>query len=149
MRSPVGRWAAAYLVAAVIFGILDYLWLTVVTTTRYRDQLGSLMAAEPKMAAALAFYAIYLVGVTHFVTLPAFERGSLRVALINGALLGLVAYATWDLTNLAVLQGFPGSIVALDLVWGTLVTAGAGAASYAVLRRFDRGRYDPERAAAH
>lgn len=139
MRSPVGRWAAAYLVAAAIFGILDYLWLTVVTTSLYRDQLGPLMADQPNMAAALAFYAIYLIGVTHFVTLPALERRSLRVALINGAILGLVAYATWDLTNLAVLQGFPGSIVAIDLVWGTLVTAGAGSVTYAVLRRLDRG----------
>lgn len=140
MRSSVGRWAAAYLVAAVIFGILDFLWLTVVTTSLYRDQLGPLMAAEPNLAAALAFYVIYLIGVTHFVTVPALERRSLRVSLVNGAVLGLVAYGTWDLTNLAVLQGFPGSIVVIDLLWGTLVTAGAGSATYAVLSRLDRGR---------
>lgn len=140
MRTPVGRWAAAYLVAAVIFGILDYLWLTTVTDSLYRDQLGPLMAEKPNFPAALAFYFIYLIGVTHFVTVPAWERRSLRTALVNGAILGLVAYATWDLTNLAVLQGFPGSIVVIDLIWGTLVTAGAGSATYAVLRPLDRNR---------
>lgn len=140
MRTPVGRWVAAYLVAAVIFGILDFLWLTTVTDSLYREQLGPLMAEKTNLPAALAFYAIYLIGVTHFVTVPALERRSLRTALVNGAVLGLVAYATWDLTNLAVLQGFPGSIVIVDLIWGTLVTAGAGSATYAVLRRLDRNR---------
>lgn len=140
MRTPVGRWVTAYLIAAVIFGILDYLWLTTVTDTLYRDQLGSLMADKTNLPAALAFYAIYLIGVTHFVTLPARERRSVRPALVNGAILGLVAYATWDLTNLAVLHGFPASIVIIDLIWGTLVTAGAGSATHAVLRRLDRKR---------
>ncbi|MEJ7647576.1 MAG: DUF2177 family protein [Nakamurella sp.] len=140
MRTPVGRWAAAYLVAAVIFGILDYLWLTTVTDSLYRDRLGPLMADKPNTAAALAFYFIYLIGVTHFVTVPALERLSVRTVLVNGAILGLVAYATWDLTNLAVLQGFPGSIVVIDLIWGTLATAGAGSATYVVLRRLDRSR---------
>lgn len=140
MRSPVARWAGAYLVAAVIFGILDFLWLTTVTDSLYRERLGPLMADKPNLAAAVAFYFIYLIGVTHFVTVPALERRSVRTALVNGAVLGLVAYATWDLTNLAVLQGFPGSIVVIDLIWGTLVTAGAGSATYATLRRLDRNR---------
>lgn len=138
VRTPVGRWVTGYLVAAVLFGILDFLWLTTVTDTLYRERLGPLMAAEPNLAAALGFYAIYLIGVTHLVTMPALERRSLRTALVNGAVLGLVAYATWDMTNLAVLQGFPGSIVVIDLIWGTLATAGAGSATYAVLRWLER-----------
>ena len=78
---------------------------------------------------------IYIVGITYFVTRPALAEGSGRKALVAGALLGFVAYATWDLTNLAVIEGFPASIVAVDLAWGTFATAVASVVTYAVCRR--------------
>jgi uncharacterized membrane protein len=128
------RFVAAYVVAAVIFGLLDAVWLGKVGRGLYDDRLGPLLADEPKMGAALAFYALYLVGLTYFVLGPALAAGSLGKAAVGGALLGLVAYATWNLTNLAVLKDFPTSIVPIDLAWGTVATCGTAVATYLVVR---------------
>ncbi len=130
-----GKWVGHYLVAAVIFGLMDFVWLTIVALPMYEAELGDLLADDPNMVAAVAFYAIYIGGITYFATTPAIMTGSLRRAVIPGAVLGLVAYATWDLTNLAVLDGFPASVVAADLAWGTFVTTSTAGLTYVVCRR--------------
>lgn len=132
MRS---MWIGHYLVAAAIFGAMDFVWLTIIALPLYEAELGDLMAESPNMVAAIAFYAIYIGGITYFATTPAIMAGSARRALIPGAVLGFVAYATWDLTNLAVIEGFPASIVAADLAWGAFVTASTAGLTYAVSRR--------------
>ena len=91
---PTMRYVAAYVASAVLFGLLDAVWLGKVGRGLYDDRLGSLLADKPNLTAALAFYAIYLVGLTYFVTGPALEAGSPARAAVGGALLGLVAYAT-------------------------------------------------------
>ena len=128
------RYVAAYVVAAVVFGLLDAVWLGKVGRGLYEDRLGSLLADKPNMGAALAVYAIYLVGVTYFVTGPALEAGSPTRAVVGGALLGLVAYATWNLTNLSVLKDYPSSIVPIDMAWGTIATCVTAVVTYAVVR---------------
>lgn len=130
-----GMWAGHYLIGAAIFGALDFVWLTIIALPMYEAELGDLMAESPNMVAALTFYAIYIGGITYFATTPAILAGSARRALIPGAVLGFVAYATWDLTNLAVIEGFPASIVAADLAWGAFVTATTAGLTYAVCRR--------------
>jgi uncharacterized membrane protein len=47
-----------------------------------------------------------------------------------------VTYATWDLTNLAVLEGFPAAIVPIDLAWGTVLGASVTGATWVVHARF-------------
>ncbi len=128
------RYVAAYVVAAVVFGLLDAVWLGKVGRGLYDDRLGTLLADKPNLGAALAFYALYLVGLTYFVTGPALAAGSPAKAAVGGALLGLVAYATWNLTNLAVLEAFPSSIVPIDMAWGTAATCLTAVATYAVVR---------------
>lgn len=96
--------------------------------------MGNFLAERPNMVAAIAFYAIYIGGITYFVTHPAIVEGSWSKALIAGAVLGFVAYATWDLTNLAVLKDFPSSIVPIDMAWGTIATAATSIITYAVSR---------------
>ncbi|MGB3593278.1 MAG: DUF2177 family protein [Ornithinimicrobium sp.] len=130
-----GMWVGHYLVAAVIFGLMDFVWLTIVALPMYEAELGDLLAESPNMPAALAFYVIYIGGVTYFASNPAILAGSLRKAVVSGAVLGLVAYATWDLTNLAVLEGFPATVVAADLAWGAFATAATAGLTYAVCRR--------------
>lgn len=130
-----GMWIGHYLIAAVIFGAMDFVWLTIVALPMYEAELGDLMADSPNMVAAIAFYAIYIGGITYFATTPAIVANSARRALIPAAVLGFVAYSTWDLTNLAVIEGFPASIVAVDLAWGAVVTAGTAGLTYAVCRR--------------
>lgn len=122
------------LFAGGIMGVLDFLWLTVVAKKLYAQELGSLLLAKPNMGAALAFYAIYLIGVVAFVIVPALDKGSWLHALGFGALFGLVAYATYDLTNLATLKGFSSKIVAIDLLWGALLTAAVCAGAYGLVQ---------------
>ena len=131
MLRELGRYA----VAAAVFGVLDGLWLGIVARPLYDSQMGDLLAVEPNVVAAVAFYVIYVFGITWFATRPALAEESSRLALVSGGVLGFVAYATWDLTSLAVIEGFPASIVAVDMAWGTVATATAAFVTYAVCRR--------------
>lgn len=125
----------AYGATALVFLTLDGLWLGTMASRLYRPLLGSLMLEQPDVLAAAAFYLLYLAGVVVLAILPVLEDGRWLAALGRGALLGLVAYATYDLTNQATLQGWPWRITLIDLVWGTFVTgAAASAGAWAVLR---------------
>jgi uncharacterized membrane protein len=86
------------------------------------------MLEAPRMDAAAAFYLLYPAGVVHFAARPGAMAGDLGLAARQGALLGLMAYGTYELTNLATLQGWQWSMVAVDMVWGAVLTAGAAAA---------------------
>ena len=122
------------LFAGGIMGILDFLWLTMIAKKLYAEELGALLLAKPNMGAAVAFYAIYLIGVVTFVIIPALDKGSWVHALSFGALFGLVAYATYDLTNLATLKGFSTKIVVVDLLWGALLTSVVCLGAYGFLQ---------------
>lgn len=131
LRSAVGQ----YLIAAAVFLVLDLLWLGFVAKGLYERFLGDLLADEPNVAAAVLFYAIFLAGLVYFVIAPAVEEGSLRSALLRGAAFGLVTYATWDLTSLAVIEGFPVAIVPIDVAWGAVLAASVSAVTFSVSRR--------------
>jgi len=126
----------AYISTAVVFFALDYLWLTRIAIGFYREQIGSLMLASPNFAAAGVFYLFYVVGVVYFAVMPAVSAGSLVTALINGALLGLLAYGTYDMTNLATLKGWSLQMSLVDMAWGAFLTATAAAAGYLAVARF-------------
>lgn len=126
----------AYISTAVVFFALDYLWLTRIAIGFYREQIGSLMLASPNFAAAGVFYLFYVVGVVYFAVMPAASAGSLVTALINGALLGLLAYGTYDMTNLATLKGWSLQMSMVDMAWGAFLTATAAAAGYLAVSRF-------------
>ncbi len=115
--------------------VLDGIWLGLVARGFYRQHLGFLMADQVNWGAAVLFYGLYAIGLTVFVTMPSIDAGSVGTALWRGALFGLVAYATYDLTNQATLKGWPVIVTAVDLAWGVLLSAAVGAiATYAVLR---------------
>jgi uncharacterized membrane protein len=128
------RWVCAATVTAVVFGVLDALWLGWVGRPLYTERLGDLLAPTVAMPAALLFYTVYVLGITYFVTAPALARDSPSQAAVGGALLGLVAYATWNLTNLAVIRDFPASIVPIDMAWGTAATAVTSVVTVLVVR---------------
>ena len=121
-----------YAVAAVAFVVLDLVWLGLVANGLYRRIMGDLLRDSPNLAAAVAFYALFLGGLTYFAIAPAVDSGSIGDALLKGALFGLVTYATWDLTNLAVLKGFPAAIVPIDMAWGTVLGASVSSATWFV-----------------
>lgn len=113
---------------------LDLVWLGVVAKGLYARHMGTLLRPDVKWVPALIFYALYVTAIVVFVVMPAVERRSLGRALGFGAFFGLAAYATYDLTSLALIRDFPLIIVLVDLAWGTVLTAAAAAVGYAVWR---------------
>ena len=117
----------AYPATALVFLGLDAIWLTTMADRLYRPSLGKLMLERFEPLPAVAFYAVYLVGVIVFAVAPGLEARRWTIALGLGALLGLVAYATYDLTNQATLRDWPWRVTLADLCWGTFVTGVAAA----------------------
>lgn len=124
------------LVAGGIMGILDFFWLGFIAKKLYYSEMGKLLLEKPNMLPALLFYVIYVVGVVVFVISPALEKESWLHALGMGALFGLVAYATYDLTNLSTLKDFPAKIVIIDLIWGAVLTTVVCLGTYFIVKAF-------------
>lgn len=131
----VGRVAVTYLAATAVFLAGDMLWLGVVARGFYRRHLGPLLAERVNWPAAVAFYLLFIAGILLFAVFPALERGSLTRAVVLGCLFGLVTYATYDLTNLATLRGFPATVAFVDLAWGTFLTGLVSTSAFLVARR--------------
>ena len=116
---------------------IDLVWLLGIAKSLYRDEMGDLMASEPKLMAGLAFYLLYALGATIFVTIPALSKQSLVYALQYGALFGFFCYMTYDLTNLAVIRDFPTRLAFVDMAWGSFVTAVSAGLAYWVGERLN------------
>lgn len=129
------RFVASWFAIAVPFLALDAVWLTVMAQRLYRPALGSIMRHDFDFAAAGAFYLLYFTGVVVFAVRAA---ASTREALWRGALFGLVAYGTYDLTNQATVVGWPWHITLVDLAWGTFATAVAAAIAHRLTSRSSR-----------
>lgn len=123
----MSRIALTYLAVAVTLFVLDMVWLLWIARDWYQQGIGHLMAARPQLAAAAIFYLLFPVGLMVFAVLPASGVGVGRAALL-GALFGFFAYATYDLTNLAILKDWPIGLSLLDVAWGTLAGAAASTA---------------------
>ncbi|MDQ6638725.1 MAG: DUF2177 family protein [Pseudomonadota bacterium] len=117
----------AYPVTAAVFLALDAIWLTTLAGRLYRPALGHLMLDRFEVLPAMAFYVVYIAGVIVFAVVPGLASRRWATALGRGALLGLVAYATYDLTNQATLRDWPWRVTLADLCWGTFVTGVAAA----------------------
>ncbi|MGD9344657.1 MAG: DUF2177 family protein [Candidatus Aminicenantes bacterium] len=116
-----------YLITLVVFFVVDMIWLGVVAKGFYRRHLGAFMTPKVNWTAAMLFYLLFIVGLLVFVIRPALAAGAPINALFFGALLGLVSYATYDLTNLATLKDWPLIVTVVDLIWGTVL---GGVVSY-------------------
>lgn len=123
-----------YGLMAVVFFAIDLVWLGVVASGFYQKHLGHLLRPDVVWGAALLFYALYLAGTLVFAVLPGLEAGSLGRTLALGAFFGLVAYATFDLTCMALMRDFPLVVVVVDLIWGTVLTATVAAAGFGLGR---------------
>lgn len=123
----------AYFSTALVFFGLDYVWLSRVAIGFYRSQIGDILRDKPNMVAAGLFYLFYVVGIVYFAVLPGVQKGSLTTAVASGALLGLIAYGTYDMTNLATLKIWSLTMSVVDMAWGAVLTAiAAGAGFWAV-----------------
>ena len=119
-----------YGLTAAVFFAIDLVWLGVVARDFYSGALAHLLRDDTQWVAALVFYALYIAGILVFVVVPSLEAGSLLRAVGQGAFFGLVAYATFDLTSLALIRDFPVRVVIVDLAWGTVLTASVASAGY-------------------
>ena len=126
----IASYAAAYAATAVVFFGLDFVWLSTVSTSFYRSRIGSLLLDQPNLGVAGLFYLVYVAGIVHFAVMPAVNGANWATALVNGALLGLVAYGTYDMTNLATLKNWSVSVSIVDMMWGIALTATAATCGY-------------------
>ncbi|MFD9899531.1 DUF2177 family protein [Mesorhizobium sp. NPDC059025] len=124
----------AYIASLIVFGALDAIWLTTMTSRIYRPVLGDILLSDLRVAPALAFYLLYPVGLVVFAAMPALRAGSAGTALAHGALFGLIAYATYDLTNYATLRSWTLQITLIDLAYGTVVAGLTALAAYQAAR---------------
>lgn len=115
-------WIVAFVAAAIAFGVLDALWLGWAGDNFYRPRLGDMLADSFRMAPALVFYVAYIAGIVWFAVRPGLA-GGVGTAALNGALLGALCYATYDLTNQATLRQWSTTVTLADICWGTFATA--------------------------
>ena len=125
------RYLLSYIAALLTLCAGDALWIGVLMGDFYKTQLGALMLAQPRLDAAAAFYLLYSVGVVAFGVRAGLAAGSWLSAAMHSALLGLVAYGTYDLSNLATLRSWSLELTIVDMLWGALISALAGTAGYA------------------
>jgi uncharacterized membrane protein len=123
-----------YLLTVPIFFLLDIIWLGVVAKGFYRKHLGFILSPEVNWPAAVIFYLIYIAGILFFAVTPAIERNSLLRALVWGGLYGFFTYATYDLTNMALIKGWPIKIVVVDILWGMALCSVVAVSSFGVAR---------------
>jgi uncharacterized membrane protein len=129
------RWIFAYVIAGIVFGLMDAVWLSWAGPNLYQPVIGDIMAEEFNFPAAMAFYLIYIAGMVWFAIRPAVQSGNVQAATLNGALLGGLCYATFDLTSQAVFIVWATHVSIMDIAWGAFVTATASTLSaFAVLR---------------
>lgn len=119
-----------YLIALPVFFVFDMVWIVVVAKQFYATQIGPLLKKDINRTAAVIFYLLFILGMVMFVIAPAVEANSWTHALLFGAAFGLITYATYDLTNLATLKGWPVLITIVDLAWGVVLAASVSTVTY-------------------
>ena len=110
-------------IAFVLFLIIDFVWLSIAVKYIYKPALGSLLLNKPILSAALLFYVLYIFGLTFLILLPNLKDFQIFNAFWMGAIFGLVAYGTYDLTNLATIKGWSLKVTIIDLIWGGILTS--------------------------
>jgi uncharacterized membrane protein len=126
------KYIATYIITLFSFVAIDFVWLMWLARPTYVAEMGNLLRKEPQLFAAVAFYLLYAAGLMFFAVSPGLKAGSILYAMFVGAALGLVAYGTYDLTNLSVVEGFNLRIALIDLVWGTVLSGATAALVVAV-----------------
>ena len=120
-----------YLLTIPVFALFDLLWVGVVAKAFYQEKLAHLLGPVV-WSPAIIFYLLFIVGILVFAVAPALAEQSLTKAVLLGAFLGLITYATYDLTNMALLRDWPLVVVIVDVIWGAVLTGGVATISYLI-----------------
>ena len=124
---PFSTLLICYGFTVLAFFVIDIVWLAGVARSFYAGQLGDMMRSPPNWPVAIGFYLIYIFGIVFFASRFGLQAGSVKTAALYGAALGFLCYATYDLTNLATLKGWPPKMVVVDIIWGTVLTGSCAA----------------------
>ena len=123
------RYAVLYLATLIVLIPVDFLFLGIVAKGFFSSQVGD-MLGEIRVAPAVLFYLLYVVGVVVFVSGPV--GATWQSTLLYGALFGFFCYATFELTSLSLLKHWTWAVVILDVSWGTFVTALSSTAGFLI-----------------
>ena len=123
-----------YILTVAVFFIIDLIWLGVVAKNFYQKNLKYILSPNVNWTAAIIFYLIYITGILIFAVLPGLAKDSMRHATVWGALYGFFTYATYDLTNLALLKDWPLNIVFVDILWGVFLCAAVATLSFYIAK---------------
>ena len=126
----------SFIFVSTIFLIIDVLWLSITVKSLYRPALGDLLKDKPVMWAAVLFYIIYMIGVALIILKPALANDSILQALWTGVVFGVVAYGTYNLTNMATVKNWSASIVWIDMLWGGFLTGFSSAVGIYLTKTF-------------
>lgn len=124
-----------YAITLPVFFAIDMVWLGLVAKNFYAKHIGFLLKTDVNWVAAILFYLLFIAGLVVFVITPALEKRDWVSAVTLGALLGLVSYATYDLTNLATMKNWPLLVTVVDLVWGMTVSVFVSLISFFIARK--------------
>ena len=130
----ISYYVKLYGLTVPVFFVIDIIWLGVVAKGFYQKNLKYILSPDVNWTAAIIFYLIYIAGILIFAVLPAVAKDSLRHAAVWGALFGFFTYATYDLTNLALLKDWPIIIVIVDILWGVVLCSAVAALSFFVAK---------------
>lgn len=124
-----------FTIALPVFFAIDMVWLGLISKNFYAKHIGALLKPDVNWVAVVLFYLLFIAGLVVFVIMPAFEKQSWMHALLFGALFGLVCYATYDLTNLAVAKDWPLIVTIVDLIWGAVLAGSVATVTYVIAEK--------------
>lgn len=124
------KYISLFLITTLVFFAIDMIWLGIIAKNFYREKLGFIFTGEVNWWAAVIFYLIYIAGILYFSIIPGLDAGNWKMVLLNGAILGFLCYATYDLTNMATIKQWPLIVVVVDIIWGTVLTGSVAILSY-------------------
>ena len=133
------KWLAAYFSMIVLMLVVDVIWLSVIAKPIYQQGIGHLMAAKPNLLFATLFYLVYVFGLLRFAIKPTRAWAGVKQTFFAGASVGLLVYASYDLTNLALLKDWPLDLALMDVAWGTLLSGITASVGKLVFDRFKDG----------
>lgn len=131
------KYVGVYLTVFLTMLVIDMVWLRLIAVSWYQDGMGPLLAESPNLVAASLFYLIFPLGLLVFAVLPDESASIMKVAAM-GTLFGFFAYATYDLTNLAVLKNWPVGLTVIDIAWGSFLSGLAATAGKLSLNYLNR-----------
>jgi len=131
------RYLKVYGVALSAFLVVDLIWIGFIARNFYQGQLGFILASSPNWIAAIIFYLMFVAGLLFFVVLPGLKNNALKESLFRAAAFGILTYGTYDLTNLALIEGWPVLVTVVDIIWGMILSVIVCLVSVKVGRHFD------------